>query len=679
MRLEQQTRDTTIMAQESGKFTIANNAKTFQILIDNLYSDKPKSITQEIWSNAFDSHRDAGKDDLPFDVTLPSVWSPSFRVRDFGVGLSHEDVMGLYTTVGASTKENSNVGVGKWGLGSKIPFAYTDTFTVTSWFNGTVRYYTAMKDNEGIPTINLMGSESTSEANGLEVAFPVKDQDFSTFKKAAERVSMGFTVKPTVDGQPYSWPDFKVSHEKDNWKVIDTASLPYDSPWKRTAWAKMGCVIYPIRGDRLSANTEITNYPVIVEFDIGAIDVTASREDISYDPTTIKNIEDALWPIGESLLEEVYKRIDSEKNDWKRRRLIATERGMVPHFLKERFSKKYGRYDTIEIPSASLNDLTFMSGVSTYNLSYRKKLAPFRSETTYSKTYDFNVGKYTIFVERTTKGNRDVRGSQRIYEYLIQCQANSKDYGTVIWIRMDEDVKEELDAFNTLINTIEEEVVFVDDIPDPGPANKGVSRPVFVKEHRNYGNYDIELSSAEMDAGGVYVTMERGSYTRPDDIRKGVATWGEHKDIEVAQVLRKHDRIIVVPKTHWKKFVDHDKWQHIVEYGEEWYKKHENQITAALLFDDTSDNVVMKLTNVKDKLILEYRNRTPPTVDGLKVSDLRSLISTMNKPAQANNKVSLLTRIRQRYPLLSQLSPYNLKYSDVEEYVNLLHKEKKYD
>ena len=46
-------------------FTIQASGKMFHMVISGLYSNKPQSITREIWSNAFDAHAMVGKTDTP--------------------------------------------------------------------------------------------------------------------------------------------------------------------------------------------------------------------------------------------------------------------------------------------------------------------------------------------------------------------------------------------------------------------------------------------------------------------------------------------------------------------------------------------------------------------------------------------------------------------------------------
>ena len=127
---------------EESNFSIEASAKAFFILSDGLYSNKIKAVIRELSTNAYDSHVDAGCPETPFEVHLPTQMEPHFHVRDFGVGLSHEDCMKLYTTYFYSNKTDRNDSVGCLGLGSKSPFAYVDSFTVESYYEGTYRVYT---------------------------------------------------------------------------------------------------------------------------------------------------------------------------------------------------------------------------------------------------------------------------------------------------------------------------------------------------------------------------------------------------------------------------------------------------------------------------------------------------------------------------------------------------------
>lgn len=121
------------------------------ILRDNIYTDKILAVLREYSSNAWDAHRMVGRGDLPIQITLPDNDSPSLVIRDFGPGMSPREVFCIYTQYGESTKRGTDDAVGMMGIGSKSAFAYSDSFTVTSWNGGMRRVYIAVLDasNEG--------------------------------------------------------------------------------------------------------------------------------------------------------------------------------------------------------------------------------------------------------------------------------------------------------------------------------------------------------------------------------------------------------------------------------------------------------------------------------------------------------------------------------------------------
>lgn len=204
-------------AMSSTAFTIQASGKMFHMVISGLYSNKAQSITRELWSNAFDAHSMVGKEDVPFEVTFPTAMTPVFSVRDFGPGIAHDDMEGFYTVLGHSTKENTNKAVGKWGVGRMSPMSYTDTFSVVSRHKGMVAYYSVQLGPDGAPQLHVLAPPSpTTEADGLEVSFPVKRGDIGLFQNAAEVVSYGFKVSPAVTNskeknfkpikKSYEWP-----------------------------------------------------------------------------------------------------------------------------------------------------------------------------------------------------------------------------------------------------------------------------------------------------------------------------------------------------------------------------------------------------------------------------------------------------------------------------------------
>jgi hypothetical protein len=269
-------------------FKIRATGKAFRILSSGLYSDKTRAILRELGTNAADSHIMAGCPTKPFRVHLPNNLEPFFSIRDFGTGLSSTDIEGIYTTYFESNKTRSNDVTGCLGLGSKSPFSYTDSFTVTSWFNGTKYVYTAFINEHGIPSVAKLLEEATQEPNGLEVQFPVKSVDFSSYAAKAKEVYTYFSVRPEIVGTNVIYEDKVPTYTGSNWQLFKN-----DSGISNVL--VMGNVAYPIDLHEAECYNSLFNSVAIrINCPIGAAEMTASRESLEYTDLTKTTIKQAV-------------------------------------------------------------------------------------------------------------------------------------------------------------------------------------------------------------------------------------------------------------------------------------------------------------------------------------------------------------------------------------------------
>lgn len=264
----------------SKTFAIRTNAHAFKMLSSGLYSDKIGAVLREIGCNAADAHKLAHTPALPFEVKLPNRLDPEFWIKDWGPGLSPEDIEGLYTTYFSSSKQSSNDFTGAFGLGSKSPFSYTDSFTIASCFAGRQRTYSAHLGNDGCPAIMLLDDAPVSPEwpHGIKVTFPVKRDDMNAFNMKAEEIYRWFDVLPTMLGAPAIEP---VKRKKDgvNFLIPDGASR---------AGVLMGNVWYPLDNN---AGELLSCLNVTLKLNIGEVEVAASRENLQYSPDSVKALK----------------------------------------------------------------------------------------------------------------------------------------------------------------------------------------------------------------------------------------------------------------------------------------------------------------------------------------------------------------------------------------------------
>jgi hypothetical protein len=288
-------------------FQIKASAQAFRILSSGLYSDKISAVLREIGCNAADSHVAAGTPDRPIEVKLPTPLDASFYIKDWGIGLTHEEVTGLFTTYFSSNKGESNEMTGAFGLGSKSPFSYTDSFMITVVRDGWKRFYTAHIGSDGSPVITMLGEGEPADADwpsGMMVSFPVQVKDITEFRNKAKKVYRWFRVKPNLLGaEPLTEPKFAI--------VGSNFRLTAKEDGIGGARVIMGNVAYPLNRDRLGSKdplvTALVDSNVTVEVPIGAVMPVAAREDLEYDPTTRENLEKALRAVAKEIAETVVK------------------------------------------------------------------------------------------------------------------------------------------------------------------------------------------------------------------------------------------------------------------------------------------------------------------------------------------------------------------------------------
>ena len=302
---------------EIGEFRIRNSTKAFGILSSSLYANKIRAIIRELSCNAYDSHVAASNLSTPFDMHLPNQLEPWFSIRDYGVGLSHKQVVDIYTTYFESTKTDSNDFVGALGLGSKTPFSYTDNFTVTAVKGGARGVYSAFINEAGIPSIALMMSDESTEPNGVEVKFSVNaTEDFNKFAYEAKQVLTYFSMRPVVSG----YNGFAVAETQYKEKDI-IPGVHYLVSYREGSHAVMGNIRYPI--DR----TAFKEHPVVhkllecgleLHFKIGELDFQASREGLSYIAQTITAISSKVEKLNAQLGIHIAEQANKIENNWER-------------------------------------------------------------------------------------------------------------------------------------------------------------------------------------------------------------------------------------------------------------------------------------------------------------------------------------------------------------------------
>lgn len=284
---------------QSTGFGMEVSAKTFKIFTSSIYKYKIRAIIRELYSNGVDGlialqRSMVSIEEKTIEIHMPTALEPNFILRDYGTGMSHDFMFSTYRTYFASTKNDNNEEIGGLGLGCKSPLCYVSTFTVSTFVNGTKRVYSVFMADSGKPDIALMGEFKTDEPNGVEVRVPVQADDFKEFEIEAERLLPFFDYQPKFYGQNKLEIKPIVFDETD---VLYNIHTSYDMK----VGAVMGGVVYPIP-DELTKNSIVRvlgRLNCFIRFGIGELDFQPSREELSLDKPTIRNISAKLKNIDD--------------------------------------------------------------------------------------------------------------------------------------------------------------------------------------------------------------------------------------------------------------------------------------------------------------------------------------------------------------------------------------------
>ena len=700
---------------EIGEFRIRNSAKAFNILSSGLYANKIRAIIRELSCNAVDSHVAAGKADSPFDVHLPNALEPHFSIRDYGTGLSHDQVTSIYTTYFESTKTGSNDFIGALGLGSKSPFSYTDNFTVTAIKDGRKGIYTAFINEAGVPSIALMMTEETSDPSGVEVRFAVNERyDFDKFRQEARNVYKYFALRPVVGGNS----QFTFEDPEYESKDIIPGVHAYKNGSSKSV-AIMGNIAYPIEvpqaDQTLGDLRNMLTCGLELHFAIGELDFQASREGLSYIPSTIEAIKRKLEAVNIALSVVIKQEADAIANLWDRAVFLAKKKehrlwtAAVAEYAK---AAKLPTYDADNKygPRCASFKFNVLDLAKDWNIQIKllqqgsgnKAIKHGKSSTEYGEKkadghYD-TWQAWTISVDNDSHfliNDTKVGGAGRVgYHYR---ETGCKVYHRNLWIieKVDRNKDMDLKAFFTAIhNPPEDRCKPVSELLQKTRESVAKNVTIMKLERRGGGGYrrsDNDMvwrdagDTGSFDPNQTYYYVPLSGF-----MMESAKGYGSGKELyEYVKSLpglfsgeiygvRKKDIEDIKKRKNWVNFEDH--------------------IESLLNAKDIS-KLLMGL--VKSRLdgadILNFDNAVifAELDDGCPYKQFVSQFVKVEKPGNGSYHIESLFRhfapganldpsaltikyqaqldvINRRYPLLTKLSTYRVRATDIAEYINLI-------
>jgi hypothetical protein len=342
--------DTTVVSTltgQRGKFSVHEHAhEKIMGVLTNLYEDPEAAVIREYSTNALDSQIEAQANDpsyvwRPIEVTTPSHFSKVFKIRDFGVGMTVEDIEKVYSQYGYSTKEHTNDQTGMLGLGSKCGLTYTGQFTIIGYKNGLRTTALITLNEDEVPEYVIMDTSATTEPNGVEIQIPVKTRE-SFADKCASFFRWWKDGQVLVNGSEPAKHNYK--EVKPGVFLIEKNGYSYGAP---QSYVIMGNVPYAIDAEYVDAGLRDAGMGFAAYVPMGTVNFPPSRERLRYNQRTkdaVIKISDGLFA---AIVAEKVKEITSAKTF---REAWIARNGLAYHFQNHRDIKtlKFKGHDFAE-------------------------------------------------------------------------------------------------------------------------------------------------------------------------------------------------------------------------------------------------------------------------------------------------------------------------------------------
>src|ERR1700748_2698065 len=299
-------------------FSVGNVGFVLDILRNKLYSNVIESICREYSSNARDAHREIGTPDRPIEIHFPNSFENSYRVKDYGIGISPDRMSKVFLQYGNSTKREDDIQTGSFGLGAKSFFGHSNQNTIITTSNEIIdnksinvkRTYIAFIDSSQCGKLNLVREEITTEPTGTEIVIPVEDKDIQAFINGTLKSTHYWPVRPLLFGQN-PLPEFvdtvgDLLASGENWKIYNTKNNNTYSRSRAESLAIIDGIQYKINENFVNHEDQwILACNVHLFFDIGVLTLSASRESLQYDENTKKLINKRIKSVQKELSEQI--------------------------------------------------------------------------------------------------------------------------------------------------------------------------------------------------------------------------------------------------------------------------------------------------------------------------------------------------------------------------------------
>lgn len=349
---------------ESQSFGIGDPSVVIEILRNRLYEHKIRTLVQEYMSNARDAHREV-KQARRIEVVAPTQLEPTFKVRDFGPGISPDRMANVFVLYGASTKRQNNTQTGGFGIGAKSAWSYADGFIIVSTVDGTKRTYHAHVGASNVGQLDLLETSATKEPNGCEIQIAVNPRDVSEFTSSIQRACYFWNADERPVLKNVTLPDALKTYDLGALSILaSNESVPQfvTSGYGRQDMLVVDGIVYNLNRDIMEKVQQLQDLrqeiqgSMIIRIPNGLVQVSASREKLDDSDFTRKG----LAKIGTKLLTDVKKHVSDKINAITTvKGFVDTYREMFRTFVMQNNEYKGFKFDGEYLYTSLLGSLQF--------------------------------------------------------------------------------------------------------------------------------------------------------------------------------------------------------------------------------------------------------------------------------------------------------------------------------
>jgi histidine kinase/DNA gyrase B/HSP90-like ATPase len=687
------------------KITDATQARILVSLSDKMYTKKELAFVREYSTNAADAHIVAKKPIEEIIVELPTLENLNFRIRDFGSGLTEDQIANVYAVFGESTKRNSNEVNGMLGYGCKAGFAHADSFTVTSWINGEKSIYQCVKgDSQRLHSVVLLNRSASDEPTGIEVCIPVKQNSVWTVQQEAADFYKHWPTVPTIKNMTGNYADamnrFRsqpATLKGEGWEIRPK------SGGNATGVAYMGWVAYHldwnVMFNRMSLTSQkrvlfdlLQSNDVTLHFKMGEVQFVDSREHLEYTDFTISALMTRIESIFSCIKDAIQEKFNTAGNMWEAKKLynaifgtglIDVEKGEDMPSVSDRIKILDGNLTKLEtvflgeftwngvvLKGNGFDDINRFDNVTPSEvkgdkhnpiepvmITYRKKKNRTKvNRCSAEKNNEIKANDFTVVVLNDTgkKSNQSL-----IARYMIFNDDADTNYRTVhILSFADSTIKDSFYseyAFDTVPVVKMSEILA--DAKVWHSANKtsrtyggggGGSRPMQYMDLESGTIEEVEVPIRELEDGGFYVELGEGRrYCRRVQGENGYGYWDAGEFLKSLKTFVEAagldvDRVYMIPTS-----VRNAKWFAEAKQSGEWvsvWKTIKENVNASELGIDIQAYVDAQAYDACEVICKQAADKIVPHIRE-KNSYIFTVLSTVIAKSYTENK-ELLAALR---------------------------------